>query len=572
MADESMNNPLIDEIAELVAYYCSQSRSCMKLAQQYYDENKILVEKKIKLICDGDEKLRLALSITGEHQMNCVLMMATIKAADASMNGRYYVELTDTYLNNQKKERLEPIQDKLLRVVHWAIMEQDCSTEKAVGMVLESRKFTKASQAFFYPLFLRDWIEGEIHPTKEKALHVGVVAVDVIHAISPPEFSIYQGNDDWQSSRIGYIVDKYYFKKTGTSFNKLKQLCVSRSNEFTKRQVASNLVLAATETYLGFHSDIAGSGDVCLTKEIRGKIAFIAYGALLEMYDEEDIDYAFVVSDPIYAFEDKKDLVKNILDDFVSIVVEATHLYGLGYQYRKAILQNIYNYFFNPRGEKQEAALKETRRKLDQQTRENESLKKYCKQYEQEAAQARTELTETKNNLASSKAKIDRLMVELKQANDRCRELENELEKLKADGESATVFDPETEPPSASPEEKPDYFQLLTDIFQNKTVVFIGGNQNIMGKFSKRYPKAIVIPQNRVPFAEQQIVQADALLFKPDSMGHKEYTPVKALAQKNNIPVGYVNNVANVGLMEESVYKALAHLGITTPETASAVE
>ena len=55
MADESMNNPLIDEIAELVAYYCSQSRSCMKLAQQYYDENKILVEKKIKLICDGDE-------------------------------------------------------------------------------------------------------------------------------------------------------------------------------------------------------------------------------------------------------------------------------------------------------------------------------------------------------------------------------------------------------------------------------------------------------------------------------------------------------------------------------------
>ena len=114
MADESMNNPLIDEIAELVAYYCSQSRSCMKLAQQYYDENKILVEKKIKLICDGDEKLRLALSITGEHQMNCVLMMATIKAANTRDGIEYYVELVNTYLKNQKKEQLKPIKEKSL--------------------------------------------------------------------------------------------------------------------------------------------------------------------------------------------------------------------------------------------------------------------------------------------------------------------------------------------------------------------------------------------------------------------------------------------------------------------------
>ena len=61
-------------------------------------------------------------------------------------------------------------------------------------------------------------------------------------------------------------------------------------------------------------------------------------------------------------------------------------------------------------------------------------------------------------------------------------------------------------------------------------------------------------------------MQADALLFKTDSMGHKEYTPVKAIAERNNIPVAYVGNFANVELMEQDVYQQLEKLHFVKEE------
>lgn len=82
-----------------------------------------------------------------------------------------------------------------------------------------------------------------------------------------------------------------------------------------------------------------------------------------------------------------------------------------------------------------------------------------------------------------------------------------------------------------------------------------------MSKFGKRNPEAIIIPRNRISTADQLIENADVVLMKTDSMSHKEYYKFKQIAVRKGIPVGYIENRANVGLMEQDVFETLELMG-----------
>ena len=102
--------------------------------------------------------------------------------------------------------------------------------------------------------------------------------------------------------------------------------------------------------------------------------------------------------------------------------------------------------------------------------------------------------------------------------------LQKELSLLRAENEELRHILPAPESPKYAPakvEPEINYADMLAAIFTNKKIVFIGGHQNIMNKFSQKYPDAVVIPHDKAVLANQPLEAADAVLFKTDSMGHK---------------------------------------------------
>lgn len=170
---------------------------------------------------------------------------------------------------------------------------------------------------------------------------------------------------------------------------------------------------------------------------------------------------------------------------------------------------------------------------------------------EKAAAEARNRYAAIQSKVESQQSKID--------------VLQKEISLLKAENEELRHILPAPESPKYAPdkvEPEINYADMLAAIFTNKKIVFIGGHQNIMSKFSQKYPDAVVIPHDKAVLANQPLEAADAVLFKTDSMGHKEYNPIKDLADRRNIPIGYIGDFTSLTLVEKSVYEELTKLGL----------
>ena len=119
----------------------------------------------------------------------------------------------------------------------------------------------------------------------------------------------------------------------------------------------------------------------------------------------------------------------------------------------------------------------------------------------------------------------------------------------------------DTETPQNEAVEEPNYREELTNIFSTHKIAFVGGNINIMQKLAAAYPAAVVIPKERVANADSLIENADAVLFKPDSIGHKEVYKTKSIISRKQIPFSYIGDIANLKLLEKNVYEELKKLG-----------
>ena len=73
---------------------------------------------------------------------------------------------------------------------------------------------------------------------------------------------------------------------------------------------------------------------------------------------------------------------------------------------------------------------------------------------------------------------------------------------------------------------------------------------------------AAVIEKDKAMTADKQLDGAAAVLFKTDSMSHKEYTPIKDLAERKGVPVGYISDVTSLSLVGRSVYEELKRLNV----------
>ena len=187
---------------------------------------------------------------------------------------------------------------------------------------------------------------------------------------------------------------------------------------------------------------------------------------------------------------------------------------------------------------------------------QKESLKKY--KVRADAAERAAE--DARNRYAGIQSKVESQQKQITDLEEQLKALREENARLR----QQLPAQPTEERVEAAPAE-PDinYEEELSKIFSAKKIVFVGGHPNIMGKFAQKYPNAAVVEKDKAMTADRQLDGAAAVLFKTDSMGHKEYTPIKDLAGRKGVPVGYIRDVTSLNLVEQSVYEELKKLNIT---------
>ena len=290
-------------------------------------------------------------------------------------------------------------------------------------------------------------------------------------------------------------------------------------------------------------------------------IASVAYNAV--HLDEEQLPleeiWASCDGDSSNGYDSNDvEQAKRLRQEFEYALFNATYYHFLCKQYRCQSLNNLNNYFFNPQGVKLNAELKKCNRQIERdkaliqsQKEALDSLTVRANAAEKAAAEARNRYAAIQSKVESQQSKID--------------VLQKEISLLKAENEELRHILPAPESPKYAPDKvapEINYADMLAAIFTNKKIVFIGGHQNIMNKFSQKYPDAVVIPHDKAVLANQPLEAADAVLFKTDSVGHKEYNPIKDLAARRNIPIGYIGDFTSLTLVEKSVYKELTKLGL----------
>ena len=105
-----------------------------------------------------------------------------------------------------------------------------------------------------------------------------------------------------------------------------------------------------------------------------------------------------------------------------------------------------------------------------------------------------------------------------------------------------------------------DYSAALDDILKKNTVVIVGGNQNLMKKFQVNHPDASIVAKDMIAVCDQQIRNADVVMFKADSLSHALYGKCKAICHKYDVPFCYLPNVASIPRMEQSMCEQLGDI------------
>lgn len=253
-------------------------------------------------------------------------------------------------------------------------------------------------------------------------------------------------------------------------------------------------------------------------------------------------------------------IAKEKVKIFRTALFNATYYTMLCEQTKKTVLDGLQDYFFNPQGTRLNNELKKCKRQMERDGELLKQQKESLKEYKVRADAAERAAEDARNRYAGIQSKVESQQKQITDLEEQLKALREENARLR----QQLPAQPTEERVEAAPAE-PDinYEEELSKIFSAKKIVFVGGHPNIMGKFAQKYPNAAVVEKDKAMTADRQLDGAAAVLFKTDSMGHKEYTPIKDLAGRKGVPVGYIRDVTSLNLVEQSVYEELKKLNIT---------
>lgn len=252
-------------------------------------------------------------------------------------------------------------------------------------------------------------------------------------------------------------------------------------------------------------------------------------------------------------------IAKEKVKIFRTALFNATYYTMLCEQTKKTVLDGLQDYFFNPQGTRLNNELKKCKRQMERDGELLKQQKESLKEYKVRADAAERAAEDARNRYAGIQSKVESQQKQITDLEEQLKALREENARLR----QQLPAQPTEERVEAAPAE-PDinYEEELSKIFSAKKIVFVGGHPNIMGKFAQKYPNAAVVEKDKAMTADRQLDGAAAVLFKTDSMGHKEYTPIKDLAGRKGVPVGYIRDVTSLNLVEQSVYEELKKLNI----------
>lgn len=550
---------LLNKYAERMALFASRSSACVKFVNEYREQHREEVNKYIKDICKGRYPLHFILGLNSQQCRDAVLCMACIFHNDEADEPKFARELLSVYMRSTKKEKLPPIDEKTLKTTYQKIEAAPDNDQSKYTIAYDAfaQNLLNTSSRAFFAAYAPQYRNFET--CRDKIYTNALVAIMLPENANTTTKVRYMERYDYLYRTI--VRQRFTAKNFGAVWAKDMGTMRARTNTEKEKSDLLQIPIISTFSTSGL-ANTKTMDDHVITKEMTMNIAVTAYTAA------SIDDVKFQIEQVWEAIDAGKEstydnkvitIAKEKREAFNIALFNSTYYTLMCERNKKTVLEALHDYFFNPQGARLNVELKRCQRRIASDDEKLQQQKDELKAYKSRTDAAERAAEDARNRYASIQSKVETQQKQISDLEEKLRALQEENERLREEVPAVPV---ETVPVTPA-ELEVDYAEKLKKVFAAKKIVIIGGHPNIMTKFAQKYPDAAVIEKDKAMTADKQLDGATAVLFKTDSMGHKEYTPIKDLAGRKGVPVGYIGDVTSMNLVEKSVYEELKQLSIS---------
>lgn len=550
---------LLNKYAERMALFASRSSACVKFVNEYREQHREEVNKYIKDICKGRYPLHFILGLNSQQCRDAVLCMACIFHNDEADEPKFARELLSVYMRSTKKEKLPPIDEKTLKTTYQKIEAAPDNDQSKYTIAYDAfaQNLLNTSSRAFFAAYAPQYRNFET--CRDKIYTNALVAIMLPENANTTTKVRYMERYDYLYRTI--VRQRFTAKNFGAVWAKDMGTMRARTNTEKEKSDLLQIPIISTFSTSGL-ANTKTMDDHVITKEMTMNIAVTAYTAA------SIDDVKFQIEQVWEAIDAGKEstydnkvitIAKEKREAFNIALFNSTYYTLMCERNKKTVLEALHDYFFNPQGARLNVELKRCQRRIASDDEKLQQQKDELKAYKSRTDAAERAAEDARNRYASIQSKVETQQKQISDLEEKLRALQEENERLREEVPAVPV---ETVPVTPA-ELEGDYAEKLKKVFAAKKIVIIGGHPNIMTKFAQKYPDAAVIEKDKAMTADKQLDGATAVLFKTDSMGHKEYTPIKDLAGRKGVPVGYICDVTSMNLVEKSVYEELKQLSIS---------
>lgn len=556
---EMMLGELLNKYAERMALFASRSSACVKFVNEYREQHREDVNKYIKDICKGRYPLHFILGLNSQQCRDAVLCMACIFHNDEADEPKFARELLSVYMRSTKKEKLPPIDEKTLKTTYQKIEAAPDNDQSKYTIAYDAfaQNLLNTSSRAFFAAYAPQYRNFET--CRDKIYTNALVAIMLPENANTTTKVRYMERYDYLYRTI--VRQRFTAKNFGAVWAKDMGTMRARTNTEKEKSDLLQIPIISTFSTSGL-ANTKTMDDHVITKEMTMNIAVTAYTAA------SIDDVKFQIEQVWEAIDAGKEstydnkvitIAKEKREAFNIALFNSTYYTLMCERNKKTVLEALHDYFFNPQGARLNVELKRCQRRIASDDEKLQQQKDELKAYKSRTDAAERAAEDARNRYASIQSKVETQQKQISDLEEKLRALQEENERLREEVPAVPV----EAVPVTPAELEVDYAEKLKKVFAAKKIVIIGGHPNIMTKFAQKYPDAAVIEKDKAMTADKQLDGATAVLFKTDSMGHKEYTPIKDLAGRKGVPVGYICDVTSMNLVEKSVYEELKQLSIS---------
>lgn len=556
---EMMLGELLNKYAERMALFASRSSACVKFVNEYREQHREEVNKYIKDICKGRYPLHFILGLNSQQCRDAVLCMACIYHNDEADEPKFARELLSVYMRSTKKEKLPPIDEKTLKTTYQKIEAAPDNDQSKYTIAYDAfaQNLLNTSSRAFFAAYAPQYRNFET--CRDKIYTNALVAIMLPENANTTTKVRYMERYDYLYRTI--VRQRFTAKNFGAVWAKDMGTMRARTNTEKEKSDLLQIPIISTFSTSGL-ANTKTMDDHVITKEMTMNIAVTAYTAA------SIDDVKFQIEQVWEAIDAGKEstydnkvitIAKEKREAFNIALFNSTYYTLMCERNKKTVLEALHDYFFNPQGARLNVELKRCQRRIASDDEKLQQQKDELKAYKSRTDAAERAAEDARNRYASIQSKVETQQKQISDLEEKLRALQEENERLREEVPAVPV----EAVPVTPAELEVDYAEKLKKVFAAKKIVIIGGHPNIMTKFAQKYPDAAVIEKDKAMTADKQLDGATAVLFKTDSMGHKEYTPIKDLAGRKGVPVGYIGDVTSMNLVEKSVYEELKQLSIS---------